>query len=309
MSKIVRTVDGDIQPEDLGLTLCHEHLATDVREGFGDADLILDNPEMVAEDLMEARLLGLEAVVDVTTTGMKPNPLSLLRIAELTELHIIAAAGFYHGHFLPAWVHQLSTDEMTETMVREVERGIDESGVRAGVIGEVGASVGEITATERRLFTASGRAQATTNAAVITHTDVGKMAPEILDILEAAGATPERVLMGHMDCTPNHADHLVIAKRGAFVGFDRIGLSKYVSDEVRIASIIALIEAGHADKVILSQDIARQTRLLAHGGKGYGYLLREFLPNLRQAGVDEATVQQIMVDNPRRLLAFEPRRH
>ncbi len=104
------------------------------------------------------------------------------------------------------------------------------------------------------------------------------------------------------------AAHLAVAARGAFVGFDRIGLRKFGPDEARARTIVGLVEAGHADKVILSHDMARRSRLLRNGGHGYGYILREFVPRLREAGVDEATVQTMLVDNPRRLLAFAPRR-
>lgn len=308
MPPIVRTVLGDVDAAGIGITFCHEHLAIDVSEGFNDPDLRLDNPELVAEDLSEAKQHGLQTIVDVSNVGMQRNPLSLVRIAELTDLNVVAAAGFYHGHFLPAYVSDMSVEAITEQMVREVEVGIDGGEVRAGVIGEIGASVGEITPVERRLFVAAGRAQRLTGAPVITHTDVGKMAAEQMDLLEEGGADPGRVLVGHMDCTFDLAAHLAVAERGAFVGFDRIGLEKYGPDSDRVRMILGVIDRGHADKVILSGDLARRSRLLRYGGKGYGYILRGFVPMLRAAGVDERTIRRILVDNPRRLLGFTPRK-
>lgn len=308
MALIVRTVLGDVEASRIGVTLCHEHLAVDAREGFRDPDIVLDNPEEVAEDLSEAKQLGLETVVDVSTIGMQRNPLSLVRIAELTDLNVVAPAGFYHGHFLPTYVHDMEVEAIVDQVVKEVEEGIDGGEVRAGVIGEVGASVGEITPTERRLFLAAGRAQRITGAPVITHTDVGKMGTDQLDLLEEGGADPGHVLVGHMDCNPDLSAHVAVAERGAFVGFDRIGLAKYLPDAERVRTIVGLIERGHLNKVILSHDLARTSRLRRHGGKGYGYILREFVPLLREAGLDEAAIQQILVDNPRRLLGFEPRR-
>lgn len=308
MAPIVRTVQGDIDPAELGITLCHEHLAVDARAGFNDPDIYLNDPEMVAEDLREAKALGLRTVVDVSSVGLDRRPGDLVRVAELTGLNVVAPAGFYHGHFLPAYVNEMDVPALAATMVKEVEEGIDDSGVRAGVIGEVGASVGTITEVEKRLFLAAGQAQRETGAPVITHTDVGKMATDQLDLLEKGGADPAKVLVGHMDCTDDHNAHLAVAKRGAFVGFDRIGLAKFLPDEVRVRSIVALIEAGYERNIILSHDLSRQSRLLRNGGKGYGYILREFVPMLKEKGVSDATLQTILVDNPRRLLAFAPRR-
>ncbi|MHB1006422.1 MAG: phosphotriesterase family protein [Chloroflexota bacterium] len=308
MTKIVRTVLGDVDPAGIGITLCHEHLAMDAREGFGDPDIYLGNPDWVAEDLEEAKQHGLRTVVEVSTIGMQRRPLDFVRIAELTGLNVVAGAGFYHGHFLPAYVHALDVPAMVDMIVRDLEEGMEGTNVRAGAIGEVGASVGEITPTEQRLFLAAGQAQNLTNAAIITHTDVGKMGTDQLDLLEKGGADPGRVLVGHMDCNFDLSFHLAVARRGAFVGFDRVGLAKFGPDADRVRTIVGLIEHGFADKVILSHDLARTSRLRRNGGKGYGYIPREFVPMLRVAGVDEATVNAILVDNPRRLLAFTPRK-
>lgn len=305
---VARTVLGDVDASQLGVTLCHEHLALDAREGFRDPDIWLDNPDHVADDLLEAKQHGLRSVVDVTSIGMKREPTALVRIAELTGLNVIAPAGFYRGHFLPAYVGELEVPQLVDAIVREVEEGIDGTGVRAGVIGEVGASPGEITPVERRLFLASARAQQQTGACIIAHTDDGKMATEQLDLLEEGGADLTRVLVGHMDCTFDLSAHLAVAERGAFVGFDRIGSPRYPHDEARVGMVVALLERGHVDKVILSHDFSRQSRLLRNGGTGYGYILREFVPMLRAAGVDEAAMRTILVENPRRLLAFAPRR-
>lgn len=306
MAPIVRTVRGDADPADLGITLCHEHLAIDVREGFGDPDIYLDNPEYVAEDLREAKRYGLRTVVDVTVVGMRRQPLALLQIAELARLHVLAGAGFYHGDYLPGYLEGMPAEEIARLIAGEVQVGIEDSGVRAGVIGEVGASEGGITPGERQVFLAAGQAQRQTGAPVITHTDVGKMALEQLDLLEEGGADPTKVLMGHMDCNLDLTAHLAVAERGAFVGLDRIGGPRYPWDDKRVELVLGLCERGYAGRVILSQDMSRQSRLLRNGGTGYGYVLREFVPRLRAAGLDDNLLHLILVENPRHLLAFEP---
>jgi predicted metal-dependent phosphotriesterase family hydrolase len=307
MAPIVRTVRGDVDPADLGITLCHEHVIVDAREGFADPDIYLDDPAEVAEDLREAASLGLRTVVDVTNIGMHRRPLATRQVAELSGLHVVAGAGFYHGHFLPDYVNEMGVDELTESIVREVEVGIEDSGVRAGVIGEVGGSDGGLTPTERRLFLATGQAQAISGAPVVTHTAVGLQAMDQLDLLEEGGADPTKVLVGHMDCNLDLTAHLAVAERGAFVGLDRINARKYPWDDKRVELVLGLIEHGYAGRVILSHDLSRKSRLLKNGGTGYGFILREFVPALRRAGVDDSLLHLILVENPRHLLAFTPR--
>ena len=308
MAPIVRTVRGDVDPADLGIALCHEHLAIDLREGFRDPDIYLDNPEHVAEDLREAKQLGLRTVVDVTVAGMRRQPLALKKIAQLANLHIVAGAGFYHGQYLPDYLEGMPVDEIAAIIAQEIETGIEDSGVRAGVIGEIGTGGDAVTPTERKVFLAAGRVQRDTGAPVITHTDMGKLAMEQLDLLEEGGADPTKVLVGHMDCILDLNAHLAVAERGAFVGFDRIGSPRYPWDDKRVEMVLALSERGYAGRVILSQDMSRQSRLLRHGGSGYGYVLREFVPRLRAAGADDNLLHLLLVENPRHLLAFEPRR-
>jgi phosphotriesterase-related protein len=137
---------------------------------------------------------------------------------------------------------------------------------------------------------------------------MGKLAMEQLDLLEEGGADPTKVLMGHMDCNLDLNAHLAVAERGAFVGLDRVGSPRFPWDDKRVELVMALSERGHAGRVILSQDLSRQSRLLRNGGSGYGYLLREFVPRLRAAGADDNLLHLLLVENPRHLLAFEPRR-
>ncbi len=134
-----------------------------------------------------------------------------------------------------------------------------------------------------------------------------------MDLLEEGGADPSRVLVGHMDCASDPNARLAILERGAFVGFDRVGVTHgvfgfYQTDAVRLEAILDLLERGYASQIILSHDMCRKSRLRRNGDPGYAYILREFVPRLREAGVDESTLRTILVDNPRRLLALPPRR-
>ena len=306
MAAVVRTVCGDIEPSAAGVTLCHEHLWFDGVAAFGDQDLLLDSVALVADELLAARSLGLGTIVDVTPSVLGRNPAALAAIATRSKVNVVAGAGLFYGQFLPPFVAQMDVATLAEHIASEVEEGIAGGGVRAGAIGEVGNGVGGITALERKVLLATGRAQRISGAGVLTHTDMGRLGLEQLDLLEEGGADLSRVLVGHMDCNPDLPAHLAVARRGAFVGIDRIGVSVLQSDETRVRLVLSLLERGYARQVILSADIAHRSRLLANGGQGYGYTLNGFASRLRAAGVDDSTLRTILVENPRRLLSFSP---
>jgi phosphotriesterase-related protein len=171
-------------------------------------------------------------------------------------------------------------------------------------LGEIG-TWDVMTPTERKVFRAVGRAQVATGLAVFTHTNFGKGAMEQLDVLESVGVKPERVAIGHLGgLTDPKAEVLkAISKRGAFVGFDRQGGA---SDSAQLPMVMALLEAGYADNLLFSSDFSLAADLKRNGGPGYAKTVTVFARKLREAGVEELTLHSILVDNPRRFLAFVP---
>jgi phosphotriesterase-related protein len=175
------------------------------------------------------------------------------------------------------------------------------------VIGEIG-TWDEMTSDERKVFRAVAKVHRATNLAVVTHTNFGKGALEQLDVLESAGVKPSRVAIGHVGGLNDAAATVpkAIAKRGAFVGFDRQGGS---GDGTQVKMVLAMVEAGYAENLLFSSDLSLGgSQLKRNGGPGYAKTLTVFIPKLREAGVDEKTLHGILVDNPRRLLAFVPKR-
>jgi phosphotriesterase-related protein len=176
-----------------------------------------------------------------------------------------------------------------------------------GAFGEIG-SWDEITDLERRVFRAVGKAHLETNLPIFTHTGIpGKSAMEQLDILEEAGVKPQRIAIGHVG---NLVDtkvevHKALCKRGAFIGFHRQGGT---GDARQTPMVVALIEAGYADNLLFSSDLSTANQLKHNGGTGYSKTVTVFAPKLREAGVREDTLHGILVDNPRRFLAFVPPR-
>ena len=198
-SGTVETVLGPVAPGDLGITLPHEHLlcdlgprfvAPDDRRGPGDRrragqprenlawvrrnylssrdNIVLDDEAVAIEEAALFKAAGGGTIVDVGSIGIRPDPHALRRISQATGLHVIAATGYYTEDFHPADMAATSDDALTERIVRDLVDGIDETGIRAGIIGEVGCSW-PLHPDERRSLAAAGRAQDQTGAAITIH--------------------------------------------------------------------------------------------------------------------------------------------
>jgi phosphotriesterase-related protein len=317
---IIRTLFKDFAPEALagGATLFHEHLS--LGEDFSDrfraaSQAVLAaqgvavppggpapppaapgpdpmrNVELMAQELRDAQHDGVACIVDASLEGAGMNLNFIREAAKMAGLPIVKGAGFYTQPFYPQEVAAMSEAQITAALIRQADA------YPAGAFGEIG-SWDEITALERRVFRAVGKAHLATNLPIFTHTGIpGKSAIEQLDILEDTGVDPHRVAIGHLGnlADPNLYVHKTLCRRGAFVGFDRQGSPR---DAAVVPLVTALIDAGFADHILISGDAFR----------GYARPITVFAPKLKAAGVDDATLHRITVDNPRRFLAFVPRR-
>jgi phosphotriesterase-related protein len=180
-------------------------------------------------------------------------------------------------------------------------------GVRAGVIGEIGTSAGQMLNAERKVFEAAAIVHTRTGVPIYTHTSAGTLGVEQVDLLTAAGVAPSKIAVSHMDTNPDIEYQVAVARRGAFLSYDRVGHLKFASDDIRIRLVLEMVHRGYTSQLLLSHDMARLSRLAGRGGHGYSFLVDVFLPRLRGAGVDEATLSAITVNNPRSFYAFEPR--
>ncbi len=294
------TVTGKIAAQDLGKTYIHEHLYLDLSRIKNDDDTRFDDVEAVTAEL---RGSGLDSLVEVTNLGMGRNVEVLRRISEQAEINVIASTGFYKEPFLPEEIYHLDEREMAKILIGEITKGIGSSGIKAHVIGEVGTSKDEIRPMELKVLMASIRAHLETGHPIFTHTTLGTMALEQLDLFAAHSVDPGKILIGHMDLNYNRDYHLQVAQRGCYLGFDTIGKLSYESDEVRIDHIKYLIEQGHGGQIVLSQDMTRKSHLKKYGGIGFNYLQEVFLPQARKKGIKEEDLRQMLVDNPRTLLS------
>lgn len=311
----VITVTGPLPAEQLGVTLAHEHLSCDISRHSGSADNCLKAPQLITHELAWFRKAGGGAIVEVTPEGIGRDPVELREISVASGVPIVAGIAFYDESTYPEWVRSASSMQIADYFVDHLEVG--EYDVRAGVIGELtshneplpnpaGYRLREV---ERRIFTAAACAQRQTGAAISTHASLGRAGHAQLDVLEEAGADLERVIIGHCD-THWHMDieidmdyYLPILERGACCQFDLIGWTELAPDDVRADRIKRLIALGYERQLLLATDTCRVSQLRYHGGRGYDFLWKSFLPRLRAIGVTEAQIDSMLIDAPRRMFA------
>ncbi|MFJ9178615.1 phosphotriesterase [Streptomyces sp. NPDC102360] len=310
----LHTVTGPLSYESVrGPVLAHEHLVLDL-DLKGDGGAVLDarrHGPSVATELAALRdEFDLSLVVELTCRGMGRDPGALAALSRESGVAVVAATGWYYEPFHTQELADTSVERLTETLVREIEDGFEgtdthtgtDTGIRPGVLGEIGSHGDTPSEPEVRSLRAAARAASATGLSVATHAQLGHGGLAQLELLTAEGLPPHRVSIGHQDLLDEPGVHKELAASGAYVAFDTVGKEGYQSDDTRLRLLLSLIEAGHADRALLSCDISRHGYLSAEGGQGYGHLFRSFLPRLRAAGADDDLVDLLTRRNPLRFL-------
>ena len=305
----IQTVLGPIEPTALGFTLPHEHTQIalwHIQSRWDYWQLTRDEPVILAE-LARYRDAGGSGLVDLTLPGVGRDAAWLRGLAEASSLHIAMGCGWYRTAYYPpeARIEGRSVDDLTDELVREFTDGVGETGVRPGIIGEIGTDKPWVSPAEERVHRAAARASRRTGMAITTHAVLSDVGLAQLGIFEEEGADPGRVVIGHADSYPVLEHHLAIIGRGANVEYDFIGMPwpRERHGESRTVELVCeLLERGHADRILLSQDVCSDDQLKRYDGAGYTYLMDTFLPRLRAAGVSDAEIETMTVANPRRLL-------
>jgi predicted metal-dependent phosphotriesterase family hydrolase len=300
MSRVM-TVTGPVDGSALGVVLPHEHVFFNhMLEYRGDG--LMHDERLAALELEPLVAAGCRTLVDVTSNGIGRQPEMLRRVSAATGLQIVMGSGWYREPFLDRRHFDThTTDEIAAEIVRDIETGVGESGVRAGIIGEI-ACDRVITSAEERSFRAAARAHLRTGVTISTHAARWPVGLAQLDILEQEGVDPRRVIIGHSDTVHDAAYHAALAERGAWVEFDTVDGDSDYDNALEIEFITKLIRAGHLGRILLSQDICLRSQFATYGGIGYTYLLTRFVPMLRDAGLSHEQVATILEDNPRRAL-------
>jgi phosphotriesterase-related protein len=310
---IIRTLLKDVPPDSLatGAVLFHEHLSMkyppQAKEHF------TDDVSMMVEEVRAAGKEGISCIVDGGHPDMARNLDALKRIANESGVAIVASGGYYMQRTYPPDIATKSAEQIADDLVQEAKEQ------HLGALGEIGQQDGVLTDDEKKVFKAVALTQKRTHLPIFTHNPYSgnrKLPVPIpmdaalrqLDILLDNGAKPEHVAIGHVCCLDDPKAEIgqQLAKRGVFVGFDRVTIPT-ISDEQRVVMIMAMVEAGFANQVLISSDFAIARSLKSRGGAGFAQAWTVFGPMLLKAGMPEATLRHIMIDNPRRFLAFVPK--
>jgi phosphotriesterase-related protein len=345
-SGMVRTVLGPIPVEAMGVTLMHEHILLDTSSwwkrpccasdiGFAERPLDISmigdlrmNPFLNRDNcgLLDAKVAieelghfveyGGRTVVDPTNLGIGRDPSALQRVSRRTGLHIVMGAGFYLEASHPPYVKAMSVETIASAIAADCGVTDDDPEVCAGIIGEIGVSK-DFTPAEEMVLRGAARAQKMSGTPLSIHLPGWeRLAHRVLDVVESEGADLRHTVLCHMN--PSLHDHEYqrsLADRGAFLEYDMIGMDFFYADqqaqspcdEENAIAICKLVEDGYLNSVLMSQDVFLKMMLTRYGGFGYGYILKHFVPRLKRHGLSQASIDNILIDNPRRVFSAKHR--
>lgn len=284
-----------------GITYAHEHITIDLSGPKKDEDCKLYNIEETIKELKELKSKGVCNIIDVTNRGMGRNIEFLTKVKEETGINILSSTGYYKSPFFPEEVYKLNIKELAHIMLMEIREGIDNSGIKADIIGEIGTSKDNITPDEEKVFRAASIVHVETGRPIVTHTTLGNLGMEQIKLFKEYGVNLDKVVISHVGLSGDLDYILRIIDKGVNVAFDTIGKIKYQPEELRVNLLKELTKRGLSQKIVLSMDITRKSHLKYLNGLGYSYLLDDFLPLLRMGGISEAQIDNMIVNNAPRI--------
>lgn len=331
----VQTVCGDIAPDELGVTLMHEHLRPPVKYIWPwvsgpDNRRSQDDLAWLIDVVRPYVACGGRTMAEVSSHHRQIDNRAeqLVALSEATGMHIVMGTAFYKEPMYPEWVQKWGIEDFQAFFLKNVTEGIGNTSIKAGIIGEIGTFRGRVNPREEMVLRAAARVHRQTGVPISTHCTLGTMPMAQIDILEDEGMSLSRVVLGHQDLRSDVDVHEAAIKRGAYIQYDTIGKERYDyviqenrglgeveylserhyrKDADRLACLVELVKRGCAGHIMLSQDMSVTESFFnpdTHGRFGYTYLLDCFVPHLREAGVSEADINTMLVENPKRFLAF-----
>lgn len=336
----IQTVLGPISADQLGSTLIHEHLMADLTppgrfplgtprveitlqnvwdvrymwcEHYGNQ--ILDDRELMVTELTMFRAEGGICVVDQTSRGLKPDPVGLAYLSRQSGVSIIAGTGFYTMEFCGNRLADLNSKDICDILVADLDVGFADTGIQAGFIGEMGLST-PAHPDEMKALAAACVAQAQTGAGLCVHPPRDSTSPKrIIDWIDSNGGLIEKTAIAHLERTfPKVEYYLNLAQTGCFLELDFFGLESgfypfaeidMPNDAGRLSILRSLIDSGHLEQILISQDICHLARLRRYGGEGYGHIFRNIVPMMQTRGFTEEEIDTILSKNPRRFLLLD----
>lgn len=276
---------------------------------------LLKEDESILEEMKAFSSLGGKAVVENSTIGLHRDIRFLSRLSTQTNVHIVSGSGYYVEKFQTESTKQMSEETMAAQIREDICSGADGTDILCGVIGEIGCSW-PLTDFEKRSLRASAAIQIELGSPAIIHPGRNPEAPfEIMRIFLEEGAQANKTVMSHLDRTIFNTEKLLeFAKIGCYCEYDLFGIetSHYQhsleydmpSDAQRIVFIRSLLENGYGNRVVIAHDIHTKHRLKKYGGHGYTHILENIVPKMKQRGISEEEIKQILIDNPAAWLTF-----
>ena len=307
----INTVLGPMDTSEMGFTLCHEHIITtssDVRTTFPNMIDQLSTVKLAVRDLSKAHSKGLDTIMDPTTHDQGRDVVALIEVSEKSNVNIIICTGTWLD--IPRFFWDADPDLVADLYTSEIENGIEGTGVKAGFI-KVASDVGGITPQEEIVLRAAARTQKRTGVPILTHTCASeRIGDQQIEILKDEGADMNLISIGHSSDTTN-LDYLTgLLNNGAWIGMDRNpkDVPGTANDQQRVETIKSLIDDGWAHRIMIGHDwdsniIPHRTEMRkqreANNPDAYSYIIRRFIPELKNLGASQDDINKITINNPR----------
>lgn len=312
--KIIRTLTGDLPAGEAGVIDYHEHvIARPPVDRPEDSDLTLCDVDKMAQELQSFARAGGGLLVDASTADFGANAHLRLEASRKAGVPVVGTVGFGQKEHHTQAVKDSGVEELYARVSAAVREGYGPLKLRPGQL-KFGTSYQFISPSEEKCARAVARVQRDTGLPLFTHTGVGTMALEQLELLESEGADLSRVCIGHMDRNPDLWLYKQILRRGVFLGLDQVSKVKYCTEQTRISLIMELVRCGYGRRILIGGDLARRSYLTAFGGgPGFSYIPAQFIPRLKGQMMEEGfthreaeqTTGDLLVNNPRDFLALE----
>ena len=306
-TSIIRTVTGDILPEQLGVTQPHEHIVLlSGRSSEINSALLLDLPACAVRELADYKACGGATIVDAQPICVERSPILLKEISLKSDVQIVATSGFHRPCFYPDdhFLFAETAEQLAERIVREITIGMFDysanqaTSIKAGLV-KWTSEYHHIPPVMQKVAEAAAIAHHQTGVPILTHTEMGTCALEQIELTAKHGAKPSAMILCHTDRNPDKYLHKEIASTGARLVYDGVARTKYWPDSVIIDLILEMFDAGFGDRMMLAMDCASRTIWRHYGyGPGLDYLLKVFVPRLHLAGLSARDTQRLLVDNP-----------
>ncbi|MBM3948079.1 MAG: hypothetical protein FJ312_02335 [SAR202 cluster bacterium] len=342
----VQTVLGPIDAAALGITLGHEHLLIDRSKylvvpeeaskryyvdkpltmdllgkhgviGAYNMDIfhLLDTGDAIRE-VLRYKHAGGQSLVDTTSIGIARDPLALARISRATGLNVVMGGSYYVPVSYPPGTDKKTEDQFAQEIIRDVTVGVGDTGIKTGVIGEIGCFY-PLSDTTKRIIRGSVQASKATGCPITVHPGLSDRSPaEIINVIVKAGGDPKNVVIGHISSIMK--DNRVLkdlAQTGCFIQDDLFAMEdtsiEYLdvtdimeSDVQRIQRIEFLAGNGHLGQLIVGHDVCMPWQYRARGGKGFAHILENIVPRMRKRGFTQKQIDAILIENPKRAFAF-----